>query len=295
VDMFQALATSELSATVVNSQNKYGDTPIVCATRAGHFEILALLISYNADASITNFTGENALHFLVNLDDGNVPAAAQLLVGAGAAMDAEATAFTGNTCLEMKPFGKGCPKLRAVLFDKALVLRTLLDLEKFCDSRRLNISERTPASTQRFMLAWALRLHHVGILNVLEEYFCSSSVFHNMAQIYIWNNGRRHSLPELCILGCSSANSMSSFDMSEKFLRILIHGTGYRSSLESYLAFIAKHQPGLLARSCPGSRNALFFAIKEGRRDATRFLACDYFSLFVRAENRNASRTEMKK
>jgi hypothetical protein len=181
VDMFQVLATSELSTTVVNSQNKYGDTPIVCAIRAGHFEILALLISYNADASITNFTGENALHLLVNLDDGNVPAAAQLLVGARAAMDAEATAFTGNTYLEMKPFGKGCPKLRAVLFDKALVLRTLLDLEKLRDSRRLNISERTPASTQRFMLAWALRLHHVGILNVLEEYFCSSSVFHNMA------------------------------------------------------------------------------------------------------------------
>jgi len=88
---------------------------------------------------------------------------------------------------------------------------------------------------------------------------------------------------------------MSIFDMSEKFSRILNHGTGYRSSFENYLAFTAKHQPGLLARPCSGSRNALFFAIKEGRRDATHFLVCDHFSLFVSAENCDASRIEMKK
>jgi ankyrin repeat protein len=134
VEEFESFIATQLANNVINQQNNQGDTPLLCATRAGHHEILMRLVGRNADASILNTAGENPLHFLGSLDEDQIAVAAQLLVTAGAAIDAEAKAYTGNTYLQTKPTGKGCPKLRAVMLDQPHVLKALLGLNAYQQS-----------------------------------------------------------------------------------------------------------------------------------------------------------------
>jgi hypothetical protein len=270
--MFEAFPSSSLDVLVVNSQNDQGDTPILCAARAGHFNILAMLISRNANASLTNSFSENALHFLTNLDNEDIPTAAQLLVGAGAELDAEAIGNSGNSYLEPKPRGKGCPRLRAIFANNPLALRTLLHLTT--DALPVSTARRgIPLSSQKYMLAWALRLHHFEILEVLGKYFRNTRLFNSLSETYVWNSGRRYSLPALCILGCVSGSPSSGFDVPEQFFRILNHGKDYTGNLEKSLLFLSSHEPSIFTKPCHDARNALFYAIKEGRGDAVRLLA----------------------
>jgi hypothetical protein len=270
--MFESFESSSLDAIVVNGKNKQGDTPIICATRAGHFDMLSRLIILNADASLTNSFSENPLHFLTNLDNHDIPTAAQLLVGAGAELDAEATGCSGNAYLESRPRGKSCPRLRAIFANNPLALRTLIDLTAGSVGASV-ASQAIPLSSQKYILAWALRLHHFEILEVMEKYFQNTRLFNSLSEIYVWNSGRRYSLPELCILGCVSGSPSSGFDIPEQFFRMLNHGKDYTRSLEISLLFLSSHEPRIFANPCNGARNALFYAIKEWRGDAVRFLA----------------------
>ncbi|KAF7553496.1 hypothetical protein G7Z17_g3581 [Cylindrodendrum hubeiense] len=241
---------------ILNSQNHQGDTPLLCATRAGHYAAMEQLLSCGADASVTNAAGENALHFLGSLDEQDVYSAAHMLLAAGAVPDAEATLCTGNTSLQTRPTGAGCPKLRAVLSDQSHVLRALLELCKLME-RSVTLSE------QRTMLAWAVRLHHAEILQVLHECFASSGLFSDLQQIRVWSDGMRQSLPEVCVRGCVSGTETAGFDMPEGFMRLVNHGSNGLHCLERTISFMEMLSPGIMEMDCGGARNALFFAIRE--------------------------------
>lgn len=290
VGELESLIATSLAEDVINRQNQQGDTPLLCATRAGHHEILIRLVGQNADASIRNAAGENPLHFLGSLDDDQIPVAAQLLVTAGAAIDAEAKAYTGNTYLQTKPTGKGCPKLRAVMLDQPHVLKALLGLDAYQQSLDHRLRYPTSASTQRIMIAWAIRLRHNRTLEVLQEYFCNSPVYQDIGQIRVWNNGNRHSLLELCILGNVSGNVASGFDVPDKFWRYINHGEEYRICLEHSLTFLADNGVDIFEAPCRRARNGLFFAIIQDNRDAMNFFMSNHSSdletLFPRSTDR---------
>ncbi|KAF4950099.1 hypothetical protein FGADI_8438 [Fusarium gaditjirri] len=267
-----SLNLQRLPSHILNIQNHQKDTPLLCATRAGHYATMAQLLSCGADASVTNAAGENALHFLGSLDEQDVYSAAHMLLASGAALDADATGYTGNTFLQTRPTGGGCPKLRAVLSDNSHVLRVLLELCK-PHTEGARIENLTTLSKQRLMLAWAVRLHHAKVLEVLHEFFASSGLFSNLEQLRFWVDGIRQSLPEMCVRGCVSGTGTAGSDMPQEFIQLVHHGGNSLRYLEQTLAFIETLSPGILAMGCNGARNALFFAIREGRRDAVRILA----------------------
>ncbi|KAK3897528.1 hypothetical protein C8A05DRAFT_19731, partial [Staphylotrichum tortipilum] len=272
LSILQALAPSLLNNPLVNARNEQGDTPLLCATRAGHFDLIRMFLDLGADANLANVLFENPLHFLTCLGGPDVPQAARLLVDAGADPSAEATGYSGNTYLDPRPRGRSCPSLRAIFANDAHALDTLITLTV----HSLSVSaahEAIPLATQRILLAWALRLHHPDILEVLERHFGRTRLLNSLGQTYIWNNGRRYSLPELCIIGGVSASPASGFDISEPMFRIINHGRNYIQNLETSLGFLARHEPAIFAQPCGKARNALFFAIREGRADAVRFLA----------------------
>ncbi|KAM7217619.1 hypothetical protein V8F06_007003 [Rhypophila decipiens] len=264
-------------------RNRQGDTPIICAARAGHYQMCIFLIdTYSADAEIVNMAGENPLHFLSSFPEQFVRIAASCLVRAGASIEAEATGFTGNSYLSPRPMQASCPLLRAVLLDKPEALGALLET---IDNIRLGLQDsgdlgEISRSKQRSLLCWALRLHNVSILRVLSRSQSTSAVLEEMEDINAWtSDGRRHSLVELCILGSPSPKPDSGFDMPEKFLRMLQHGQEYQAALHGSLSFIHDRRPSLLT-STPRhtlsysvhSANALSFAIQEGRGDAVSYL-----------------------
>ncbi|KAK4206481.1 hypothetical protein QBC37DRAFT_458881, partial [Rhypophila decipiens] len=257
-------------------RNRQGDTPLICAARAGHYHMCRFLIdTYSADAGIVNTAGENPLHFLSSFPEQFVRIAASCLVRAGASVEAEATGFTGNSYLSPRPMQTSCPLLRAVLLNKPAALGALLET---IDSTRLGLQDsghvgEISRSKQRSLLCWTLRLHNVSILHVLSGSQSTSAVLEEMEDINAWtSDGRRHSLVELCILGSPSPKPDSGFDMPEKFLRMLQHGHEYQAALHGSLSFIHDRRPSLLTSTPRHSSNALSFAIQEGRGDVVSYL-----------------------
>ncbi|KAH6842426.1 hypothetical protein B0I37DRAFT_381908 [Chaetomium sp. MPI-CAGE-AT-0009] len=291
-ERLRSFTSTKLPAHVLNGQNHQGDTPLVCAVRAGHFHAMAELLSRNADAGIANSAGENGLHFLKSLDEAFVVQAAHMLAAARADRNAEATAYTGPTYLETKPIVKGCPRLRAVLSNRPDVLRVLLELDQLARQPGAANEPLIAASTQRLLLAWALRLHHLGILETLHECLSGSRVWAEMTRIRIWSDGMCQSLAELCIRGGVSRHATAGFDMPEKLVRLVNHGINHMGCLEGSLRFLKLLAPHTLEMSCGGARNALFFAIQEGRRDAACLLAAfetsDGGNLFTQSQSRAA-------
>ena len=299
VERLGSLLTSQLAQDVINRQNIQGDTPLLCAVRAGHHENLMRLVGFGADASIRNTEGENALHFLGSLDENQVFEAAQLLISAGADIDANASTYTGNTYLETRPTGKGCPKLRAVMLDQPHVLRALLKLDIHFQSLESQSRHHATASSQRLMLTWALRLRQFRTLQVLLEYFYDSPAFLNMDRIRVWYNGRRYSLLELCILGNVSCGASAGFDVPDRFWRYMNYGEDQWTYLKDSLAFLADHGSNNLGQPCQNTRNALFFAIAEGNRDAVQCLlshrSSNLDSLFPMSTSRKEIRNQFLK
>ncbi|KAG7284947.1 hypothetical protein NEMBOFW57_009562 [Staphylotrichum longicolle] len=272
LSILQTLSPSLLNTPLVNARNEQGDTPLLCATRAGHFDLVRMLLDLGADANLANVLFENPLHFLTCLDGPDIPGAARLLVDAGADPSAEATDYSGNTYLDPRPRGRSCPSLRAIFANDAHTLDTLIKLTV----HSLSVTaahEAIPLATQRTLMAWALRLHHPEVLQVLERHFGGTRLLNSLGQTYIWSNGRRCSLPELCIIGGVAASPASGFDIPEPMFRMINHGRNYIQNLERSLGFLARHEPTIFAQPCGKARNALFFAIREGRADAVRFLA----------------------
>lgn len=266
VKLLQKLSVKHSISSVVNNRNAQGDTPLLCAARAGHYGMTNdLIFRFYADVRIPNVAGETPLHFLSSYPDEDVPSAADDMISRSASLDVEATSFTGNAYLNPRPLCKSCPILRAVLVNRPFVLKTLLRKAR---EQYHNI----PLSKQRGLLAWALRLHNFEILDILGEELGGSSVFRDMENIFVWTNGRRRSLVELCILGFAFPKPDSGFDMPEMFLRMLHHGSDYQLALHKSLKFIHRIKPDMLLSQCGSAANALFFAIEAGRADACRFL-----------------------
>ena len=113
----------------------------------------------------------------------------------------------------------------------------------------------------------------------------------------MWNNGTRHSLLELCILGPVSSNALVGFDIPDRFWRYLNHGKDHRVCLENSLSFLADCGTNILEQPCQRARNGLFFAIMEGNRDATQCLLSSPSSkldtLFAKSEGRKEIRSQI--
>ncbi|GAB1194225.1 hypothetical protein APSETT444_003467 [Aspergillus pseudonomiae] len=272
LEILQRFRPVDLPQNVLDSRNDQGDTPLLCAMRAGHYGMLAALLNLNADGGITNNAGENGLHFLGSLDAENVNSAANLLVMAGAQMDAEAEKYTGNTYFETRPIVKGCPKLRAAMLNYPHALRALFDVEETRQGVESQSHSRLTAFALRFMVAWAIRLCYTEILEVLREYLSSSKLIQELQGARFWTNGARYSLVELWLLGSASSCPLSGIDMPNRFWRYINHSSRQHNALERSLLFLRDLDPKILETPCLGARNPTFFAIKEGNRDALRCL-----------------------
>jgi len=128
MSMLRALAPSLLNNPLINARNEQGDTPLLCATRAGHFGLIRMILDLGADANLANVLLENPLHFLTCLDGPDIPQAAQLLVQAGSDPSAEAMGYSGNTYLDHRPRGRSCPSLRAIFANNGHELNALIKL-----------------------------------------------------------------------------------------------------------------------------------------------------------------------
>jgi hypothetical protein len=244
----------------INSRNKLGDTLLIHAAKAGRFNMVKHLIESDADGRICNSANENALHFLGSFDEQDMVAAGELLCDAGANMLTKATGYTGESTYERMPVGNGIPALRAIALDQPRVLEFFL--------RR----RRPTGSSLRLMFSTAVLLYNVKILEVLKDHYGDVREFKELYKSKWWRNGKLRNIGEICILGPVSANPLCGFDLPDKFWRFINYGVRHTQCLDETLDFLNQLGFDFCHKRCGQERNALFFAVKEGRRDAARWL-----------------------
>lgn len=285
------LGDPQARIAVVNQKNDRGDTPLLCAARRGHAEVVVLLLEQGADATMANTLNEAPLHFLHKFDKGAIPSMARLLLEAGGDAALQATGFSDHPHIytETGLITMSCPRLRAVFANSPVALESLLDRkgkdpkslsktpthQPVADSKakRPRIAAPTRA-TQKALMAWALRLHHFEVIKVLKESLSCSSLFTQTEKIEFWVGSTPCSAVELCIMGCqaSGTSSSSGLNMPEPYIRMLSHGKDHQRALHMSLEFLISHAEQLFVAPCGGARNPLFYAIKHGHHDVVAFL-----------------------
>ncbi|CUS10336.1 unnamed protein product [Tuber aestivum] len=75
----------------VNVVNYLGETPLLAASRAGHYEVSRYLMEAGAGADKTSIFGKGPIHFLPFFDDQHVDSVSKLMVRNGAVVDKRAT------------------------------------------------------------------------------------------------------------------------------------------------------------------------------------------------------------
>jgi len=68
----------------INQVNDQGETPLLCACRAGQVETVQKILELGGDASIATPSGESCLHWLVSFEDTHIEELARALLKAGA-------------------------------------------------------------------------------------------------------------------------------------------------------------------------------------------------------------------
>lgn len=84
----------------VNQLNDQGETPLLCACRAGQAGTVLWLVSHGALASVAAGNGESPLHWLISFNDDEVESVGPALIKAGA----DATARTTNIIVYQSKF-----------------------------------------------------------------------------------------------------------------------------------------------------------------------------------------------
>ena len=250
----------------INTQCHNGDTPLICAARSGNLEILRRLCSMGANGTIHNANFENGLHFLAAFNSNFVPEAARLLVDAGASLHLSSKNFGGRDITGIRPLGNGTPALRAVQLGRHEALTALLELEQ-------STASELSGSNIRSLFSHAILLHDPKSIEILYWFYRHTPAFEQLRTARWWRNGRLRNLVEICVLGPVSANSNCGIDLPDRFWRCVTYGANHFRCLQRTFEFLEFIGFKLNEHPCDSLRNVFFFAIREGRRDAVRWLA----------------------
>ncbi|ERF69389.1 hypothetical protein EPUS_05934 [Endocarpon pusillum Z07020] len=156
-----------LSALDVNHVNDQGETPLLCACRAGQTEVVHLLLGRGADASIATPSKESPLHWLVSFEDADIEIVGGTLIASGADIRLRTT---NSIAYSQFPSGidvdhqqRGTPLSWAVHHDRPAIVKFLLD---HAVSAAICTDTVAPHPTP---VQWAAHYHHVECLKFMIE------------------------------------------------------------------------------------------------------------------------------
>jgi len=159
-----------------DSCNCYGETPLVCAMRAGHVELVRHLLQSGADASKATVNGDSPLHWLVSIADQDIKSLLPLLMECGSDIHAVAKApltyVTQDVGIDYaygEQYCTGTALHWAVCKNRPILVKELLDLG-MCPGA----SNITPAAMEGLCgimrpLHLAAFLHNSSCLAILIE------------------------------------------------------------------------------------------------------------------------------
>jgi Ankyrin repeats (3 copies) len=150
------------SALAVNQVNDQGETPLLCVCRAGHTDVVHLLLARGADAFIVTSSRESSLHWLISFEDAHIETVGAILLANGAELRLRTTKriaysrFPSRIELDYQQPGR--PPNWAVLHDRPLTVKFLLG---HAETAAICVDTVAPYLTP---MQRAARYHHIECL-----------------------------------------------------------------------------------------------------------------------------------
>lgn len=122
----------------LDTSNWIGETPLLFACRAGHYNNTIFLLQQNAKTTSCTSTGETPMHWLISFGEGDVRSVAMGLVESGGYFMVWSIAEANNSCFPhyYNGLGEGTPLHRAVERRHSPAVRVLLELQGSCTLQR---------------------------------------------------------------------------------------------------------------------------------------------------------------
>ncbi|KAL1860095.1 hypothetical protein Plec18170_002044 [Paecilomyces lecythidis] len=168
----------------IDQQNDKGETPLLCACRAGQVATVLMLIELGADASITATNGETCVHWLVSIKDEDINAVGEALIKGGAGLRGftqERIAYSEfHATIDADFQLPGTPLTWAIHNDRPYIVQFLLDKApdtSICfDWDKDRLGESSP-------LEYAAFYHHVECLELLMDALDKAKIVYIMGPI----------------------------------------------------------------------------------------------------------------
>ncbi|KAL4993593.1 hypothetical protein BDV10DRAFT_199466 [Aspergillus recurvatus] len=246
----------------VDQLNDKGETPLLCACRAGQVATVLGLVRLGADASTVAPTGECCLHWLVSFGDEEIEEVGIRLVEAGANIRQctnQSIAYSDfRATIEVDVQIPGTPLNWAVHHDRLQVVSFLL---KTASDAQICFDRYTAAPAP---LEQAAFYHHVECLELMLEALDQAGV--------------SYSLEPLLRLGVHSADTFSM---------ILRNGARYKERLHRFLNLGLRKAQGVRFLSGIGGHDShlLYFAVGEAHDEVVEYLLSDEVKELVTSFN----------
>ncbi|KGO76508.1 hypothetical protein PITC_087870 [Penicillium italicum] len=238
----------------IDQQNDKGETPLLCACRAGQVGTVSRLVELGADASIAAANGETCVHWLLSFRDEDVITTGDALIKGGAKLrnfTCERVAYSEfQAGIDVDFQLPGSPLTWAIHHDRPCIVQFLLDkveggLSVWFSSRASEPHASPPP------LKYAASNHHVECLELLIDALDQAEIKYNMEPIL---KGATHT--------------------ADTFSMILRHGANYEKRLHQTLKLCLTKSKSIVFGSGIGGfdTSLLFYAVSEGHDKVVEFL-----------------------
>ncbi|OJJ45965.1 hypothetical protein ASPZODRAFT_143828 [Penicilliopsis zonata CBS 506.65] len=232
----------------INQRNEAGETPLLCACRAGQLATVLRLVQLNADASIAAANGESCLHWLVSFQD--IEAVGEALLQTGAPLRGytrERVAYSDFPAgIDVDFQIAGTPLTWAIHHDRPDIVRFLVSKNIW-----VALDETRDSQWAVSPLEYAAFFHHVECLQVLMDALDQAGARYSMAPILT-----------------AAVHAADTFSM------ILRNGARYRQRLHATLdVCLARSRPIVFGSGIGGfDTSLLFFAVSEAHDEVVEYL-----------------------
>ncbi|RKK64354.1 hypothetical protein BFJ69_g16774 [Fusarium oxysporum] len=241
----------------VNQLNDQGETPLLCACRAGHHDTVLWLTLNGATASVAR-NGESPLHWLISFDDQEIESVVPALIQAGADTNAKTTTFIAYqgsfpASLDIDRLPEGYPIGWATHCDRPKIVKFLLS--HTADPRMCNTS-------------WPRARSALEIAASQLRSECLELMIHAIEQFNLDQGAEKRGGFFVTGLLQQAVYGSSLFDM------ILYHGSRYQQAMESTFHCLLPRTSRLVSPQGYGGFNQtlLYLAVSLARDELVEYL-----------------------
>lgn len=226
----------------VNLRNPHGETPLLCALRSGHVDIVNYLLDWAADAKLTSKRQENVLHWLISIPDSELPDLLARLITNGAdiqdprwalSCDYAATMITNRFDRWDCP-GAGAPLHWATSRKRAVLVKLLLD-----HGAKHNDRGRIGTNSTPFEQAAYFHDHEILRIYIDTKYPRPRVPCFDTGHDSVLHN-RSDEIPGGSLLIGLSALIREAIDGSDRFLMAVRWGKQYKAQLRETLKLLGE-------------------------------------------------------